>query len=90
VVVETTTLPQGRQPVRADVVDVGTGGSEPLVEFRGNVPHAFAAQVWSAQVVDAPEPPFAPDRRLVGVSLAVALLVLVRVGLAVRRRRGRP
>jgi hypothetical protein len=87
VVVETSG-PRGER-VRAEVVDVDSGASEVLAELPGSGPVTFASQVWSAPVVDAPDPPFAPDRRVVGLVVAGAVLLLVRLGLAVSRRRGR-
>ena len=89
VVVDATGSPG--TPVRAHVVDVGSGEVvETLAEFRGNVPDTFASRVWSADVVEAPDAPFAPDHRLVGLGLACAVLLVVRMGLAVRRRRDLP
>lgn len=91
VVVDGTTTSQGTRRVRAQVVDIGSGDVvETLAEFHGNVPDSFASQVWSAEVVEAPDAPFAPDHRLVGLCLAGAVLLLVRLWLAVRRRRDRP
>jgi hypothetical protein len=87
VVIETSG--PGGERVRAEVVDVDSGASRVLAGISGGAPVTFASQVWSAPVVAAPAAPFAPDRRLVGVALAGAVLLLVRAGLAVRRRRGR-
>ncbi|WP_107767333.1 hypothetical protein [Nocardioides terrigena] len=91
VVVDEIATSDGTQRVIAQVVDIGSGDLvETLAEFDGNVPDSFASRVWSADVVEAPDPPFAPDHRLVGLALAGAVLLLVRAGLAVRRRRDRP
>jgi hypothetical protein len=90
VVVDATATTDGARRVQAEVVDVGSGDVvRTLAEFHGNVPDTFASRVWSADVVEAPDPPFAPDHRLVGLALAGAVLLLVRAGLAVRRRRVR-
>ncbi|KRF36010.1 hypothetical protein [Nocardioides sp. Soil805] len=90
VLVDATATSDGTQRVIAQVVDVRSGDVlGPLAEFHGNVPDSFASGVWSADVVDAPDAPFAPDHRLVGLALAGAVLLLVRAGLAVRRRRDR-
>lgn len=72
---------------RASTVDVGTGERTPLLEYRGNTP-LVAADAWTAEVVHAPDAPFAPDPRLVGLGLLVAALVLWQVGTRVRSRRG--
>ena len=91
VVVDAAATSDGTRRVLAQAVDVGSGDVvETLAEFDGNVPDSFASRVWSADVVEAPDPPFAPDHRLVGLALAGAVLLLVRAGLAVRRRRDRP
>lgn len=50
----------------------------------------FAADVWSADVVEAPAAPFAPDPRVVGLVLLVGALVAWRGVVTVRRRRGHP
>lgn len=75
--------------LRASTVDVGTGERTPLLEYRGNVP-LVAADAWTAEVVPAPDAPFAPDPRLVGLGLLVAALALWRAGTRVRTRRGHP
>lgn len=90
VVVDATATSDGTRRVLAQVVDVGSGDvGGTVAAFHGNVPDSFASRVWSADVVEAPDPPFAPDHRLVGLALAGAALLLVRAGLAVRRRRVR-
>ena len=87
---ELVVLEAGAGATLAEVVDLDTGEAGTLSEFRGNLPDSFASQVWSADVVEAPGAPFAPDHRLVGLALAGAVLLLVRAGLAARRRRDRP
>lgn len=74
----------------ASVVRVDTGEVAPLVEFRDEwgVP-SFAADAWSADVIQAPRAPWAPDPRLVGLGLVVAALVVWRI-LRAWRRRGHP
>jgi hypothetical protein len=72
---------------RAWSLDVTTGERTPLVEFSGNTPQV-AAEAWSAEVVSAPDPPFAPDPRLVGLGLLGGAYVVWRV--VRRRRRGHP
>ncbi len=74
---------------RAWSLDVGTGEQVPLLEFSGNLPQ-FATEVWAAEVVPAPDAPFAPDPRLVGLGLLVGVLVAWRVAVRVRSRRGHP
>ena len=46
------------------------------------------AEAWAAEVVPAPDAPFAPDPRLVGLGLLVASFVVWRLVVRVRRRRG--
>ncbi|MCF6377629.1 hypothetical protein L2K70_08435 [Nocardioides KLBMP 9356] len=72
----------------ASTVDVRTGEEARLLEFEGAVP-TFAADAWSADVVQAPDAPFAPDPRLVGAGGAVVLVFLVSLWRDLRRRRGR-
>lgn len=72
---------------RARVVDLTTGEQEALLEFSGNTPRV-AADAWTAEVVPAPDAPFAPDPRLVGLGLLVAAFAAWRVAVRVRSRRG--
>jgi hypothetical protein len=72
---------------RAGILDVTTGEQEPLLEFSGNTPQV-AADAWTAEVVPAPDAPFAPDPRLVGLGLLVAAFVGWRIAVRVRSRRG--
>lgn len=73
----------------ASVVDVDTAEVTPLIDFRGNVP-SFAADAWSADVIEAPDAPWAPDPRLLGVAVLVVGTFLVSLFNSVRRRRGHP
>lgn len=76
-----------QRALRASVVDVMTGERTELLEFSGNTPQV-AAEAWAAEVVPAPDAPFAPDPRLVGLGLLVASFVVWRLVVRVRRRRG--
>lgn len=89
VVVSNAAVESGRPPqaLRAWTVDVDTGERAPLLEFSGNTPRV-AAQAWAAEVVPAPDAPFAPDPRLVGLGLLVASFVVWRLVVRGRRRRG--
>nr|WP_300053117.1 hypothetical protein [uncultured Nocardioides sp.] len=78
-----------QQVNRAWTLDVTTGERTPLVDFSGNTPQV-AADAWTAEVVPAPGAPFAPDPRLVGLGLLVVALVVWRVLVRVRSRRGHP
>ena len=77
------------QALQASVVDVGTGARTRLLEFSGNTPQV-AADAWQAEVVPAPDPPFAPDPRLAGLVLFLGAFVVWRVVVTVRGRRGHP
>ncbi|MBS2938147.1 hypothetical protein KDN32_10365 [Nocardioides sp. J2M5] len=74
------------QVLQASSLDLGTGETTDLLEVSGNTPQV-AADAWAAELVPAPDPPFAPDPRLVGVGVLVAGLALWRV-LRWRGRRG--
>lgn len=82
--------PSDGSRARGAVVDVATGRSTPVLEFRGNVPSTFATGVWPAETVTAPAAPFAPDPRVVGLLVAASAFVAFRAWTFVRRRRGRP
>jgi hypothetical protein len=88
VVVSLDDVEPGRpqRALRAWALDVTTGARTPLVDFSGNTPQV-AAEAWTAEVVPAPDAPFAPDPRLVGLGLLVAALVVWRVVVRVRGRR---
>lgn len=73
----------------ASVVDVDTAEVTPLVDFRGNV-SSFAADAWSAEVIQAPDAPWAPDPRLLGLAVLIVGTFLVSLANSVRRRRGHP
>lgn len=81
-------MPPGRPPraLRAWTVDVTTGERSALLEFSGTTPQV-AAEAWAAEVVPAPQAPFAPDPRLVGAALLALALVVWRVVVRVRERR---
>ncbi|TGN65590.1 hypothetical protein EXE59_17730 [Nocardioides eburneiflavus] len=72
---------------RARILDVTSGAQDPLLAFSGNTPHV-AADAWTAEVVPAPDAPFAPDPRLVGLGLLAAAFVGWRITVRVRSRRG--
>lgn len=89
VVASLADVEEGRPPraLRASVVDVMTGERTELLEFSGNTPQV-AAEAWAAEVVPAPDAPFAPDPRLVGLGLLAGAFVAWRLVVRVRRRRG--
>jgi hypothetical protein len=75
-----------RDATRASLVDVTDGSMNALLDIEGNLPD-FAADAWTAEVVPAPDAPFAPDPRLVGLGLLVAAFVGWRIAVRVRGRR---
>ncbi|GAB3039327.1 hypothetical protein GCM10011376_33330 [Nocardioides flavus (ex Wang et al. 2016)] len=77
-----------RQVNRVWTLDVATGEREALLELSGNFPDV-AAEAWTADVVAAPDAPFAPDPRLVGLGLVVATFAAWRVVVRARGRRER-
>lgn len=89
VVVSNAPVEDGRppQPLRAWSLDVDSGERAPLLEFSGNAPRV-AADAWTAEVVPAPDAPFAPDPRLVGLGLLAGSFVVWRLVVRLRRRRG--
>jgi hypothetical protein len=89
VVAAVDTVEEGRprRANRAWTLDVSTGERTALLEFSGNTPQV-AADAWAADVVAAPDAPFAPDPRLVGLGGAVVLAFSVSLWRDVRRRRG--
>lgn len=70
-------------------LDVTTGARAALLDFSGNTPR-MAADAWTVEVVPAPQAPFAPDPRVVGLGALVVLVFGVSLWRDVRRRRGRP
>lgn len=74
---------------QVSTVDVNTPASSRLLDIEGNIP-AFAADAWAGDVVEAPDPPFAPDPRLVGGGGAVVIAFVVSLWRDLRRRRARP
>jgi hypothetical protein len=89
VVVETYTGGEMDRVYGASVVDIETGEVTPLLDFRGNQPR-FAADAWSADVVEAPDAPWAPDPRVVALVMFIAAWLAVKVTKLVRRRRAGP
>jgi hypothetical protein len=85
-VVVLTSVP-GRRSL--SVVDVESGDQEHLADLSGaiNLPH-FAADALTGEIVPAPDAPFAPDPRLVGLGLLAAAFVGRRIAVRVRSRRG--
>ncbi|WP_322921879.1 hypothetical protein [Nocardioides renjunii] len=86
-VVDESQVIRGRQ---VSAVDVTTGARTELLELRGALPVSVAAEAWTAEVVEAPDAPFAPDPRLVGVGGMVVIVFLVSLVRDLRRRRGHP
>jgi hypothetical protein len=81
---------EGRAPqgLAAWAVDVTTGERSRLIDFEvANTPRV-TAEAWTAEVVPAPDAPFAPDPRLVGLGLLAGSFVAWRLVVRVRRRRG--
>jgi hypothetical protein len=74
----------------ASVVRTDTSEVAPLVEFRDLQVPAFAADAWTAEVIDAPDAPWAPDPRLLGLAVLVCGTFLVSLWRSIRRRRGHP
>lgn len=74
----------------ASVVRVDTGEVVPLVEFRDlQEVRSFAADAWAADVIEAPDAPWAPDPRFVGLVLLVVGAFVVTLANRLRRRRDR-
>lgn len=87
----TATNDQGTAAAQqAWVVDVTTGARTELLGLVGPGPESVAADAWAAEVVAAPDPPFAPDPRLVGAGAVVVLAFAISLWRDVRRRRGHP
>lgn len=72
----------------ASVVDVTSGETSDLLSFSGNTPQV-AADAWAADIVPAPDAPFAPDPRILGLVLLLSALVGWRSLVLVRRRHER-
>lgn len=87
VVIETYTGGEFDRVYGASTVDIDTGEVMPLLDFRGNVP-SFVYDAWSAEVIEAPDAPWAPDPRLVALSVVILGWVALMVAKRVRRRRG--
>lgn len=86
VVIETYTGGDTNRVYGASVVDIDTGGVTPLLDFRGNVPDV-AADAWSAEVIEAPDAPWAPDPRVVAFVVLLLGWAALKVTQLVRRRR---
>ncbi|CAB4946417.1 unannotated protein [freshwater metagenome] len=71
----------------ADLSDLDRPGYAPWIQLQAATPH-FAADAFAGDVVDAPDAPFAPDPRLVGLGLLAGAFVAWRLVVRVRRRRG--
>lgn len=91
VVAEVVDVKEGRpqQVNQAWSLDVTTGARSQVAAFTGNTPQV-AADAWAAEVVAAPDAPFAPDPRVVGAGGLVLLVFCVSVWRDLRRRRGHP
>ncbi len=76
------------QNARVSVVDTTTGETSALLEVVGALPVSVAAEAWAGEVVPSPDAPLAPDPRVVGLVLVGGALLVWRVVLVVRRRRG--
>lgn len=72
------------------VTDAADVGLTRLLDVQGTDLPQFAARAWTAEVVPAPDAPFAPDPRLVGAGAVVALLLGASLWRSLRRRRGHP
>lgn len=83
-------LYDGVQSRRLFTLDVARGRALAVVELRGTVPGSFATDALAGEIVKAPAAPFAPDPRLVGLSLFAAAVAVWLVARGVRRRRGHP
>ena len=75
---------------QVSVVDVTTGEHTELLEVVGALPVSVAADAWAAELVDAPDPPFVPDPRVVGAGALVVLVFGASLWRNLRRRRGHP
>lgn len=75
---------------QVSAVDVTTGERTELLEVLGALPVSVAADAWGAEVVEAPDAPFAPDPRLLGGGAIVVLAFGISLWRDLRRRRGHP
>jgi hypothetical protein len=72
-------------------VDVVDGTERHLVELGETGFTTYAARAWAGDVIDAPQPPFAPDPRQWSATGGVVLVLLLLVGWRWNRsRRGHP
>ncbi|HEV2796208.1 MAG TPA: hypothetical protein VGV65_01185 [Nocardioides sp.] len=93
VVASSPTVVDDSQVIRGQqvsAVDVTTGARTELLELVGALPVSVAAEAWTADVVEAPGGPFAPDPRLVGLGGMVVIVFCVSLVRDLRRRRGHP
>lgn len=81
--------PEAMQVSVTDVTDPADFSFTELLDVEGADLPQFAAGAWAAEVVPAPDAPFAPDPRLVGVGAMAALVFGVVLWRELRRRRGR-
>ena len=86
VVIETRTGTVNEPVHTVSVVDVRTADVTTLLEFDGNIP-SFAADAWSAEVIEAPDAPRAPDPRVVGALVLMVGAFVVTLANRLRRRR---
>jgi hypothetical protein len=71
----------------ADLSDLDRPGFAPWIWVQAHAMPQFAADALAGDVVPAPDAPFAPDPRLVGLGLLVAAFVGWRIAVRVRSRR---
>lgn len=83
-------VPETRELWLADLSDPDRPGFAPWIVVQATTMPEFAADAWTWTVVEAPDPPFAPDRRWFGSVAAALALVLVAGWRAIRSRRGHP
>jgi hypothetical protein len=72
----------------ADLSDLDRPGFAPWIWVQAHAMPQFAAHALAGDVIPAPDAPFAPDPRLVGLGLLVAAFVGWRIAVRVRSRRG--
>lgn len=72
----------------ADLSDPDRPGYAPWIRVQASTMPQFAADALAAEVVPAPDAPFAPDPRLVGLGLLAGSFVAWRLVVRLRRRRG--
>ena len=65
-------------------------GFEPWIVVQSNSMPTFAMNAWRGDVIAAPDAPFAPDPRVVGLAGMVVIVFCVSLWRDLRRRRGHP